>query len=127
MFKLTLIFIGSGLGGVARYWLGGWVQRLGNGGFPLGTLAVNVTGCALIGFLTAAFSGRLLIREEYRIALIVGLLGGFTTYSAFGFETFAFLNNGQLLRAGANVALCVAAGLVAVWCGYRTAQHWLGA
>lgn len=126
MLKVLLIFVGSGLGGVMRYALSGWVQKFGNGTFPLGTLVVNVTGCLLIGFLTAAFSGRLLIREEYRIALIVGVLGGFTTFSAFEIETFAFLNDGQYLRAAANVALSVAIGLTAVWAGYRLSQNWLG-
>jgi CrcB protein len=126
MLKLTLIFLGSGFGGLLRYALSGWAQRFGNGGFPVGTLAVNLAGCLLIGFLTAAFAGRLLLREEYRIAAIVGLLGGFTTFSAFGIETFAFLNDGQYWRAAANVALSVALGLAAVWAGYRLAQAWLG-
>jgi CrcB protein len=127
MHKLVLIFMGSGLGGVLRYGLSGWVQRLGNGTFPLGTLAVNVAGCLAIGFLSAAFSGRLWIREEFRIALIIGVLGGFTTFSAFGIETFAFLNDGQLARAAVNVLVSVAAGLSAVWIGYRLAENWLGA
>ena len=127
MFKCALIFLGSGVGGVCRYALSGWVQRLGNGSFPLGTLAVNVIGCVLIGFLTGGFSGRLLMREEYRIALVVGILGGFTTFSAFGMETFALLNDGQFARATMNVAASVGAGLAAVWIGYRLAEHWLGA
>lgn len=127
MFKITLIFVGSGLGGVARYTLAGFVQRLGNGRFPIGTLAVNVLGCLLIGFLTSAFLGRILIREEYRIALTVGILGGFTTFSTFGMETFALLNDGQFTRAAANIVLSVGAGLGAVWFGYRTAEWWLGA
>jgi CrcB protein len=127
MLRFVLIFLGSGIGGVGRYALGGWVQRYGNGSFPAGTLVVNVIGCLLIGFLTGGFSGRLLIREEYRIALIVGVLGGFTTFSAFGMETFALLNDGQFARATMNVAASVGAGLAAVWIGYRLAEHWLGA
>lgn len=127
MLKFALVFLGSGLGGVCRYALGGWVQRLGNGSFPLGTLAVNLIGCLLIGFLTASLSGRVLLREEYRVALIVGVLGGFTTFSAFGMETFALLNDGQFARASANVLLSVGAGLAAVWIGYRMAEHWVGA
>jgi len=125
--KLLLIFLGSGVGGVLRYTLAGWAQRLGNGSFPLGTLLVNLAGCMLIGFLTAALSGRVLIREEYRIALLVGLLGGFTTFSTFGLETFALLNDGQYGRAALNVAISVAAGVSAVWIGYRVAERWLGA
>lgn len=125
--KLLLIFLGSGVGGVLRYTLAGWAQRLGNGSFPLGTLLVNLAGCMLIGFLTAALSGRVLLREEYRIALMVGLLGGFTTFSTFGLETFALLNDGQHGRAALNVAISVAAGVAAVWIGYRVAERWLGA
>jgi CrcB protein len=87
MCKLVLIFVGSGLGGVLRYALGGWGQRLADGRFPLGTLIVNVSGCLLIRFLTAAFAGRVLIREEYRVALLIGVLGGYTTFSTFGLET----------------------------------------
>jgi CrcB protein len=127
MLKFALIFLGSGIGGVCRYALSGWVQRLGTDSFPMGTLAVNVLGCLLIGLLSASFSGRVLVREEYRVALIVGILGGFTTFSAFGMETFALLNDAQFARAGMNVAASVGAGLTAVWIGYRIAEHWLGA
>lgn len=126
MQKLFLLFIGSGLGGVLRYALAGGVQKMANGGFPLGTLAVNVIGCLLIGFLTAALSGRVLLQEEYRIALLVGLLGGFTTFSTFGLETFTLLNDGQTVRALWNIAVSVSAGLAAVWIGYRLAVTWLG-
>ncbi|MCC7316652.1 MAG: fluoride efflux transporter CrcB [Planctomycetes bacterium] len=127
MNKFLLIFLGSGFGGLLRYGLSGWAQRFGNGSFPLGTLAVNLTGCLAIGFLSAAFSGRILIHEEYRIGLVVGILGGFTTFSAFGLETFALINDGQHIRATLNVILSVGVGLVAVWLGYRLAQNWLGA
>ena len=106
--------------------LAGWGQRWANGSFPLGTLLVNVLGCLLVGFLTSALAGRLLLREEYRIALLVGLLGGFTTFSTFGWETFALLNDGQVARAVANVTLSVSAGVAAVWFGYRLAEQWLG-
>lgn len=126
MIRFVLIFLGSGFGGVCRYAVSGWAQRANGSSFPMGTLAVNVVGCLLIGFLLGGFSGRLLIREEMRIALTVGILGGFTTFSAFGAETFALLNDGQFPRAGANVAFNVGFGLVAVWAGYRLAEHWLG-
>ena len=127
MSKLFLIFLGSGVGGVGRFVVGGWAQRVGNGAFPTGTLFVNVFGSFAIGFLGAAFASRWLVREEYRIALVVGVLGGFTTYSAFSMETFALLNDGQRWRATANVVLSVLLGLIAVWFGYRMAERWLGA
>jgi len=110
MTKSLLIFIGSGAGGVLRYALSGLTQRLANGSFPIGTLIVNITGCLLIGFLTAALSGRVLVREEYRVAVLIGLLGGYTTFSTFGLETFALLNAGQPWRALLNVTASVTLG-----------------
>jgi len=126
MTKSLLIFIGSGAGGVLRYALSGLTQRLANGSFPIGTLIVNITGCLLIGFLTAALSGRVLVREEYRVAVLIGLLGGYTTFSTFGLETFALLNAGQPWRALLNVTASVTLGLAGVWTGYRLAENWLG-
>jgi CrcB protein len=127
MTKLLLIFLAGGTGSLARYILGGWVQRQGTESFPVGTLLVNVLGCLLIGIFAAAFSGRVLIREEYRVMLTIGFVGGFTTFSTFGVETFALLNDGQVMRAMMNVVLSVGLGLVAVWSGYRLGQFWLGA
>lgn len=123
---LLLIFLFGGFGTVARYLVAGWAQRISQGPFPFGTLYVNVIGCLLIGFLVAAFSGRWLVREEIRIAMLIGLLGGFTTYSAFGYETFALLNNRQYAHALTNIALSLFAGLAAVWTGYRLAERFLG-
>jgi CrcB protein len=126
MNKWLLIAAGGALGSLLRYALQGWVQRLAGGSFPAGTLAVNMIGCLLIGFLAAAFTGPLLIREEYRIGLTVGILGGFTTFSTFGLETFMLANEGQWKYALLNVVLNCAVGFVAVWLGYRAAQRWFG-
>jgi CrcB protein len=126
MTKWLLIAAGGAFGSVARYALQGWVQRAVNSGFPLGTLVVNLIGCALIGFLTATFTGPKLIREEYRIGIIVGLLGGFTTFSAFGWETFSLTNDRQFAFAALNVALSCGFGLLAVWAGYRAAEFLYG-
>jgi CrcB protein len=128
MYKLGLIFLGSGLGGVARFTVAGAAQRLNpQAGFPIGTLLVNLTGCLAIGFLSAALTSRSLMREEFRVALLVGVLGGYTTFSTFGWETFAMLNGGQFVRAALNALFSVIGCLTAVWAGYRTAQYWLGA
>jgi len=124
--KLSLIFLGSGLGGILRYLLSGWVHRCFGGSFPAGTLVVNLTGCLLVGFLAASLSGRILIREEYRMALMVGLLGGFTTFSTFGLETFLLMNGGQYASAAMNIALSVGLGLTGVWLGYRLTERWAG-
>lgn len=117
MVKFALIFVCSGLGGVLRHALGGLIQHWWGPTFPLGTLIVNITGCLGIGFFAAAFAGGLMVREEYRIAVLVGIFGGYTTFSAFGLETMALVGKGDMARAGLNVLLSVAVGLVAVWFG----------
>lgn len=126
MTRLVLIFLAAGLGGVLRYAISGWVHASASPSFPLGTLIVNVAGCLAIGFLSTALAGPVLIREEYRIALLVGLIGGFTTFSTFGHETFDLIARRQWLLATANIALGVAMGLVAVWIGARLARRVFG-
>jgi CrcB protein len=125
MYKIMLIAAGSAVGGVLRYLVQGWGQALVDGSFPLGTLIVNVLGCFAIGFLNKALTV-LLVPPEYRLTLTVGLLGGFTTFSAFGWETFALANEGQSLRAIMNLLLSVTLGVAAVLIGYRLAERWLG-
>lgn len=127
MTKLLLIACGGGIGAVARYVMSGWGQRLTAGTFPLGTLSVNLVGCLLIGFVGAVFAGPLIVREEYRAAVLIGFLGGFTTFSTFGFETFALLSDREYWQAGANVVVSNLVGLFAVWLGYRAALYWQGA
>lgn len=126
MMKIVMVALGGGLGSVLRYLVQGWGQKLTSGSFPVGTLAVNVIGCLAIGFLNYAFSGPILIRQEYRIALTVGILGGFTTFSTFGWETFSMANDGQGLRAIMNLLLSVTLGFGAVLIGYRLAEKWFG-
>lgn len=126
MTKLLLIFLATGLGGVLRYTIGGWVQGLTGASFPSGTLVVNLLGCLAIGFLGAAFAGPILIREEFRIAILVGLLGGFTTFSTFGRETFVLAADRELLLAGLNLLLSNGLGLAAVWLGTRVAERIYG-
>ena len=125
-YKLCLIGIGGGLGSILRYVLGRWVQSLAGAGFPLGTLVINVTGCFAIGFLSIMLGPPRLVREEYRLAILVGILGGYTTFSTFGYETFTSLNDRQFVRAAANVLLSVGVGLPAVWIGYRLAERVFG-
>jgi CrcB protein len=126
MLKWLLIAAGSALGGVMRYGFQGWVQRFSNGSFPVGTLAVNVTSCLAIGFLSGLFAGPQLIREEYRVALTVGVLGGYSTFSTFGLETFNLANQGEFRLAMLNVLLSCGLGLAGVWIGYRAAERWFG-
>ena len=125
--KLLFIALGGSVGAVLRYGLTGLAQRLADGtaieGFPVGTLAVNLLGCLLIGGLGAYFAGPHLVREEYRAFLLVGLLGAFTTFSTFGWETFELVNDRQLGLAGLNILLSNAIGLAGVWIGYRLVEH----
>jgi CrcB protein len=121
MQRLLLIFFAGGCGCLLRYGLAGWAQRLCNSSFPVGTLVVNVTGCVAIGVLAYIFTGPLLIREEFRLAILVGLLGGFTTFSAFGYETITLVGTGQFGLAALNVLLSNGLGLAAAWLGARAA------
>jgi CrcB protein len=115
----VLIFLGSGLGGVLRFLMGPFVQKLFNGWlFPIGTFSVNMLGCLVIGILGCLAETKGMFQGQTRMALFVGLLGGFTTFSSFGFETFQLLRDGQYLYAGCNAVLQVVLGLVCVWLGF---------
>ncbi len=127
MTKLLMIAGGGAVGAVSRYYLAGWAQSLTRGTFPVGTLTVNVLGCLLIGMLGAFFGGPHLVRQEYRLLMMIGLLGGFTTFSTFGLETVTLINEGQFTQAGLNVLLSNGLGLLAVLFGYRATQWLLGA
>lgn len=127
MLKPTLIFLGAGTGGLLRYYLGGFVQSWWGPTFPIGTMIINITGCLTIGFLATAWTGSVLIREEYRIAVLVGVLGGFTTFSSFGHETLSLAHDGEWGRAGAYVVGSVAISLLAVWVGATAATRMYGA
>ena len=117
MVKLLLVGAGSFLGGIARYALSGLVQRWAGAGFPWGTLAVNVTGCFAIGAVLHLVEDRAMLGPDARVFLVVGILGGFTTFSAFGWETFELLRANQPGLALINAAGSVTAGLAAVWLG----------
>ena len=117
------IAVGSALGGVARYWCYGVVARYLGPTFPWGTLAVNVLGCAFIGFF-ATFTGpdgRSLLGSTTRQFVMVGVCGGYTTFSSFSLETLNLARNGQLFEAGGNVLLSVVLCLAGVWLGHLAA------
>ncbi len=122
MTKVLMIAAGGAVGSTFRYFVAGWGQRVTAGPFPVGTLTVNVVGCFLIGALGALFAGPVLVRDEYRLALLVGALGGFTTFSSYGWETLALLNDAQYGRALLNVLSNNLLGLAAVWAGYRAVE-----
>ncbi len=118
MTKTLLVGCGGFLGSIARYLVGGAVHQLASGPvFPYGTLVVNLTGCLAIGVLGALAEARGILSPEARVFLLIGILGGFTTFSSFGYETLQLLRDGEAFPALANVLLQVVLGLGAVWAG----------
>jgi CrcB protein len=120
------IAVGGACGSVLRYAAQIGVQRLVGHPFPVGTLLVNVLGCLLIGVVTAV-AGPLAWREEHRLAIMTGLLGGFTTFSAFSLETASLAEHESLPLALAYIVLSVALGLLAVWLGLRLGERLVSA
>jgi CrcB protein len=109
------------MGTLARYLLQGVVQRLSGGTFPYGTLAVNVLGSLVVGFVATLTLERVAASPLWRTAILVGFCGGFTTFSAFAYETFELVRTGDPLRGLLNIAAQLLLGLVAVWLGYAAA------
>jgi CrcB protein len=123
MKAILLVALGGAAGSVARYKLSGWIlHHTLDWRFPAGTFAVNVAGCLLAGVLAGLAEKHELFTSEARLLLFTGLLGGFTTFSAFGLETMYLLRKGEVLVAGSNVVLSVAAGLLALWLGMGAAR-----
>ena len=117
-YQIFLVGIGGFIGSVCRFLLSGLVHRLTLfSEFPFGTLAVNVVGCLLIGVFNGLAETRQVVNAELRLFLMIGLLGGFTTFSTFGYETLALIREAYVFRAMGNVSLHVFVGLVAVWLG----------
>ncbi|HHY31473.1 MAG TPA: fluoride efflux transporter CrcB [Firmicutes bacterium] len=116
--RVLLVGLGGFVGAVLRYSLGGFVHRyLDAARFPYGTFTVNLLGCLAIGFLAGMADARGAFTPELRVFVFVGLIGAFTTFSTFTYETMSFLRDGQALAAVVNVALHVLLGLAAVWAG----------
>jgi fluoride exporter len=118
------IAVGSALGGVARYWCSGVAARLVGETFPWGTFAVNVIGSFIIGFFATLTGpdGRVYVGTTGRQFVMVGICGGYTTFSSFSLQTLNLMNDGEWFRAGANIGLSVLCCLVAVWVGHVAAM-----
>lgn len=121
---MLLIGAAGAFGAMARYGVGLVVHRLLGHHFAFGTLAVNVLGCLLLGALIAFEAATNWITPPLRLLGAVGFLGAFTTFSAFGFETFRYLQSGATHLAALNVAANLVLGLGAVWLGW-TGSRWL--
>ncbi len=123
MLSYLWIAIGGALGSVARFWFSGLVaQRFGET-FPFGTILVNVTGSFAIGFFATLTSpdGRVLVSPSFRQFFMIGICGGYTTFSSFSLQTLNLAHDGEWFYAGLNVLLSVVLCLVAVWLGHLAA------
>lgn len=109
-------------GTLCRYWLAGLVARRYGQAFPLGTLAVNVAGCFLAGLLFFMLRERFDAGETAQSVVLIGLLGGFTTFSSYGLQTFTLLRDGELAYAALNIMASNLLGLLMVWFGYTLAK-----
>jgi CrcB protein len=117
MDRYLLVLAGAAAGGLARYAISAAVAQRVAGRFPLGTLVVNVTGCFLIGVLMSLFTERGAPHPNLRLLLVTGVLGGYTTFSAFAWESFEAMDEGSFGIGLANLGASVVLGYLAVWCG----------
>ncbi len=117
MMNFLIIGIGGFFGAMSRYAVALWIGRRWGQSFPLGTFTANVSGCFLIGLLMTLLTERLLVNPQWRLLLVVGFLGAYTTFSSFEYETGTLVRDGEWLIAGANVLFSVAAGFLALKVG----------
>lgn len=122
MQRLVLIGLAGGVGTLLRYWLSEFTARRFGETFPTGTLVVNLVGCFVAGLLFYLMFERYLVNPTVRTVLLIGLLGGFTTFSSFGLQTFTLLREGEMGLALFNIAISNAGGLLLVWVGYSFAK-----
>lgn len=119
MFNVFLVGLGGFLGAISRYFVGTLIQNNSvKWSFPIATLIVNLVGCLVIGFLAGYLETKNLMTNNIKLFIFVGVLGGFTTFSAFGLETLNLFNKGLILQAFNYVSLSVIFGLGFVWIGH---------
>jgi fluoride exporter len=115
--NILVIGMGGFLGAVSRYGVAVWIGQRWGRSFPLGTFVINVSGSFLIGLLMPLLTERFIVNPQWRLLLVVGFLGAYTTFSTFEYETGALLKDGQWLYAGLNVMGSVVAGFIALKIG----------
>ena len=118
MGKLLLIGLAGFTGTLTRYWMSGVVARRYGETFPAGTLVVNLVGCFLVGLLFYVLQERFLVNQTARTVILIGFLGGFTTFSSFGLQTFTLLQEREVAWALLNLGIANAGGVLLVWAGY---------
>jgi CrcB protein len=122
--RYLLVMLGGAIGAMLRYGLGAWVQGFLGPGFPWSTFLINITGSFLIGLvLRLSLEGAL--SPEWRLFLAVGMLGGYTTFSTFSWETLTLVQQGEWFKAFLYVAGSVVLGFGLVWLAYRWAGRWV--
>lgn len=121
--RFILVMLGGGTGSLARYVAGTAIMNRVGGRFPLGTLVVNVTGCFLIGLLMSLLTERFWPHPNWRLLLVVGFLGGYTTFSSFEYETYSAIRDGGLWIGLVNIVASVTLGYLAVWLGVLLAAR----
>jgi len=119
---MFLVGVAGLAGTLARYWLSGWADERWGMTFPIGTLIVNLVGCLAMGFLFHATAERFLVDPIIRTAILVGFLGGFTTFSSFGIQTFTLLRDGEVFLATLNIVVSNVVGIAFVWAGYAISK-----
>ena len=125
MDKYLVVLAGAGLGGLARYVAGTWVMAKYGGRFPLGTFVINVSGSFLIGVLMTLLTERLNPHPNWRLFLVVGILGGYTTFSSFEYEAYQAVRDGARWMGMLYVTGSVLVGYLGVWLGAMlTARRW---
>src|SRR5262245_59709753 len=122
MIEVLLVGVGGFIGSILRYCLSVLTERWTDSEFPFGTLAVNLLGCLVAGAVWSIVEHRTWLSPDIRVFLTLGILGGFTTFSAFSHETFVLLRSGQHTWAVANIAASVILGITAVVAGWMVVK-----
>ncbi|MEN9946050.1 MAG: fluoride efflux transporter CrcB [Pseudomonadota bacterium] len=123
MQQIVLVFLGAGIGGVARFSLGKFISEILGKNFPWGTLTINLLGSFIMGFLFVVINQKLTnLAPQLSALILVGVLGGFTTFSSFSIETLRLIQQGNLLYASGNIILSTVGGLLLVALGYNLGQ-----
>ena len=117
MMNYLFVFVGGGIGSIARFAVASWIGQRWGRSFPLGTFVVNVMGSFLVGLLMTLMAERFLENPQWRLLLVVGGLGGYTTFSTFQYETGKLLGDGELIYAALNIILSVVFGFAALKLG----------
>jgi CrcB protein len=115
--RYLVVLAGAGLGGLARYAFGTWIMARSGGRFPLGTFVINISGSFLIGLLMTLLTERMQPHPNWRLFLVVGVLGGYTTFSSFEYETLQAVRDGERWMGLLYMAGSVVFGYAAVWLG----------